>query len=148
MVNLLAFLFASGVGFGLAFWIFGTILDKSNNIGDSHGSNLDYKAYVHFSARKDRMSNSERDTFTKWYARPLDDTAAPKGNERVRRLSDEELKAYKEASAAAQTTLKPHVEGDMTNDGILDNEDEFQRWESQQAAAGTQSAFKPLNPQQ
>ena len=141
MINLLAFLFASGVGFGLACWIFGTILDKSNNIGDSHGSNLDYSAYVHITTQKDRMSNSERDSFTKWYAHPLDDIAALKGNERVRRLSEEERNAYKEASAA----LKPHVKGDMTNDGILDSEDEFLQWERQQETAGTQSAFKPLD---
>ena len=148
MVELLAFLFASGLGFGLSCWIFGSILQKSNSHGDSHGSKLDYGVNVHFTSRKDHMSNNERDTYTRWYANPILDTAAPSGTQRVRRLSDVELKEFKAASAANNFKANPRVEDDMTNDGILDNEDEFQRWENEQEAAGAPSAFKPLNPQQ
>lgn len=147
MVNLLSFLFASGVGFGLACWILGTVLDKSNNIGDSHGSKLDYKAYVHFTASKDRLSKTDRDSFCRLYARPLEATAGPRGTERVRRLSEEELEDYKEAST--RPVAERGVEGDVTNDGFFDNEDEFQRWrwENDQASGDVKSAFKPLDPQ-
>ena len=35
MIDFLSFVLALGVGFGVSCWIFGTLLDKSNNIGDS-----------------------------------------------------------------------------------------------------------------
>ena len=37
-INFLAALFGAGLGFGLAFFIAATILNKNNNIGDSVGS--------------------------------------------------------------------------------------------------------------
>lgn len=147
MVNLLAFLFASGVGFGLSCWILGTILEKSNSHGDSHGSKLDYGINVHFTARKDRMTKNERDTFINWYSHPILDVAAPSGTERVRRLTDKERKEFEKNSVVERANVTPHIEGDLTNDGIIDSEDEFMRWENEQAAAGAQGAFKPLDPQ-
>ena len=150
MVNFLAFLFALGVGFGLSFWIFGTLLDKSNNIGDSRGKSIDYNAYVHFTASKDRMSNAERDSFCNTYCKPLEEIgSAPKGTERVRRLSEEEMKAYeKNHEALKPQPVSSQIEGDLTNDGFLDNEDEFQRWEQGQGFGSSQDVFRPINPQQ
>ena len=43
MIEMISFLFAIGVGFGLSCLIFGSMLDKSNNIGDSRGSANDYR---------------------------------------------------------------------------------------------------------
>ena len=60
MINFFAGLFALAFGFGLAFWICGNKLNKSNNIGDSRGGVSDYKAYVSFTARKDRLNKEER----------------------------------------------------------------------------------------
>lgn len=150
MVNFLAFLFALGVGFGLSFWIFGTLLDKSNNIGDSRGKSIDYNAYVHFTASKDRMSNAERDSFCNTYYKPLEEIgSAPKGTERVRRLSEEEMKAYeKKHESLNAKPVTTQMEGDLTNDGFLDNEDEFQRWEQGQGFGSSQDVFRPINPQQ
>ena len=78
MIDFLALLFASGVGFGLSCWIFGTVLEKSNNIGDYRGMKSDYRAYVHFRMRKDKMSKGEYESFPRMYAIKLDDSAAPR----------------------------------------------------------------------
>ena len=55
----IAILFALGLGLGLTCLIMGTIIDKTNNIGDSRGTNDDYKAYIHFTARKDKLTDKE-----------------------------------------------------------------------------------------
>ena len=92
MINVISFLFAIGVGFGLSFWICGSILEKSNNIGDSKGDRADYQAYVNFTSREDRISNSERQTYSSKHSQPIEGaTQGPSGSERVRRLSDEEI---------------------------------------------------------
>lgn len=84
-------LFAVGLGFGLSFWILGLVLDKSNNIGDSRGTSEDYKAFIHFTARKDHMYSEERKSFCSTYAVKIYDASAePEGHEQVRRLSEEE----------------------------------------------------------
>ena len=44
MAEFLAGLLALGFGFGLAFWICGNMLNKSNNIGDSRGDGKTYNA--------------------------------------------------------------------------------------------------------
>ena len=125
MIGIMAFLFAIGLGFGLSCWIFGTILDKSNNIGDSHGKSIDYRAYVTFTARKDRMSNAERDSFSARYAERIDSpSAGPSGSELVRRLTDEEIEKYN--SPKQNDEVKPVVQ---QTTGIVDNESEFEAWE-------------------
>ena len=125
MINVMAFLFATGLGFGLSCWIFGTILDKSNNIGDSRGKNTDYKAYVTFTARKDKLSNAERDGFSARYAERIDSpSAGPSGSEFVRRLTDEEIKKYD--SQLQKNETEPAVQP-VTD--ILDSESEFEAWE-------------------
>ena len=105
MIELLSFLFASGVGFGLACLIFGTLLDRSNNIGDSRGGVSDYKAYVSFTARKDRLNKEERGSFCSMYAKRIDDPSTePKPFERVRRLTDEEIAEYRRAAEEKQAS--------------------------------------------
>ena len=95
MIDILAFLFASGVGFGLSCWIFGTLLDKSNNMGDYKGGNGDYNAYVNFTARRDKMDKSEYSSFIYMHGKRIDTGDAPKGTDLVRRLTPEELARYK-----------------------------------------------------
>lgn len=127
MVDLMSFLFATGVGFGLAFWVMGTLLDKSNNIGDSRGDSKEYNAYIHFTARKDKMSNSEKDSFCNMYAERIDNSsAAPHGTELVRRLSDEEIERYKKKEGAprgAYRSEENHI------NSFNDTEAEFEEWE-------------------
>ncbi|MBR4948445.1 MAG: hypothetical protein IKZ29_07805 [Clostridiales bacterium] len=141
MIELLSFLFASGVGFGLACWIFGTLLDKSNNIGDSHGSMADYRAYVSFTARKDRLNKEEKASFCSRYAQRIDDPSTePKGSERVRRLTDEEIAEFKRAAEekkAAQRAREKEIFGTTEN--------EFELWESQNPSTSLKGVFKPLN---
>ena len=87
MLYFIAILFAAAAGFGLACWIAGTLLNKSNNIGDSHGDRSQYGALVSFSVKKDRLSKSERDSFSATYVERIDNTASsPSGTEMVRRM--------------------------------------------------------------
>ena len=37
IIDLIALLFAIGVGFGLSCWILGTLLENSNSFGDNKG---------------------------------------------------------------------------------------------------------------
>jgi len=127
LVYLLSFLFASGLGFGLSCFIYGSMLDKSNNIGDSKGDKNAYNVHVNFLVRKDRMSNQEKNTFSSTYAERIDNREAmPQGTELVRRLSEEELQRYKEARPAQE------VNPVITNQGpapVKDMETEFREWE-------------------
>ena len=59
MINIIAWIFASGVGFGLSCWIFGTLLDKSNNMGDFKGDSRDYNAYVNFGSTRVRLRKAK-----------------------------------------------------------------------------------------
>ena len=140
MINLMAFLFAIGLGFGLAFWICGTILDKSNNIGDSVGSSAEYRAFVTFTTRRDRMSGSERDSFCRLYGKNLEDPyLQPGGNEKVRRLSEQELESYK---------TRAHIKNEIENRALNsynEPEDEFEKWERQQTGSDMTGVFKPYN---
>ena len=93
MVEFVSFLFAIGVGFGLSCWIFGTLLNKSNNIGDSRGANYEYNTNVNFTSRIDSMSKSESANYIHYHAVKFDDSGDPKGTDLVRRLTDEEREA-------------------------------------------------------
>jgi len=137
MIDFLAFLFATGVGFGLSCWIFGTILDKSNNIGDSKGDKGYYKAYASFSTRRDRISNSEKDTFCSMYKKIIDEpSGGPSGSSLVRRLTKEELEKYKKAAPENAEKKRPGKPA-----GI---EDEFDLWSSKNPETKMTGIFKPL----
>lgn len=100
LIDLIAFLFAIGLGFGLACWILGTLLDKSNNIGDYRGTNDNYNAFIHFTARQDEMSYKEKSSFcNNNFVKVYDPSSEPSGSDKVRRLSDEELAKLKGTSA-------------------------------------------------
>lgn len=139
MIDIMSFLFAIGVGFGLSCWIFGTILEKSNNIGDSHGTKDEYQAYVTFTQRTDKMKNDEKNSFCYRYAEKIDNqTASPSGSSLVRRLTDEELASYKKAlvQAPAQTP----------NANAVGTEDEFEKWASTNTSTDMSGVFKPYKP--
>ena len=92
--------FALGLGFGLTFWILGTIIDKTNNIGDSQGTSDDYKAFIRFSCRKDKLSHKEeKDFISTYFVKNEDSSSGPEGSDPVRRLSGEELAEYEDATA-------------------------------------------------
>ena len=141
MVEIFSFLFAIGVGFGLSCLIFGNLLDKSNNIGDSRGSKYDYKAFVNYTARKDRLNKEEKASFcNRYYERVDNPDAEPKGSQRVRRLTEEEINEYKRVAAeqkAARVALQ--------QEAFRTTEDEFKIWESQQPSHNLSGVFKPLN---
>lgn len=90
MINFFAGLFALAFGFGLAFWICGTELDKSNNIGDSRGDGAAYKAEATFTSKCDRMEQSAYRTFVQQNIIDNVATNGPAGQEQVRRLTEEE----------------------------------------------------------
>lgn len=92
MTDVIAFVIALGFGFGLSLWIFSTVLEKSNNIGDSVGGRSAYKAYAKFTVRRDKMSNVDRDCFLHQYARAFAaNERGPEGQDIVRRLTPEEI---------------------------------------------------------
>lgn len=97
MINFFAGLFALAFGFGLAFWICGTELDKSNNIGDSRGDGAAYKAEATFTSKCDRMQQSAYRTFVQQNIIDNVATKGPAGQEQVRRLTEEERRKKAEA---------------------------------------------------
>ena len=141
MVNIISFLFAIGVGFGVSCWIYGTLLDKSNNLGDSRGNKFEYHAFVNFTARRDKMSDSERNTFTSTYAENIDiGSAGPKGSEQVRRLTPEELAEYKKNSVP-----RGAYQSDSSHINRKEAVDEFEEWEKREGfSRDLKGVFKPL----
>ena len=129
MLELVSFLFAIGVGFGTSCWIFGTLLNKSNNIGDSKGAKYEYNTNVNITSRSDRMSKSESETYIHYHAVKFDDSGDPKGTDLVRKLTDEEREEYKKM--AAQTPPKGLYvsEKSRINTSLVDTEAEFEEWE-------------------
>ena len=125
----MSFLFAIGVGFGLSCWIFGTMLDKSNNIGDSKGAKYEYNTNVNFTSRIDEMSKSESDSYIHYHAVIFDDAGEPKGTDLVRRLSDEEREAFKKKAAQNPPRGAYVSEKSQINTAIKDTEAEFEEWE-------------------
>lgn len=143
MLDLVSFLFAIGVGFGLSFWIFGTLLDKSNNIGDSKGAQYEYDTEIQITSRTDKMSKSESDSYIHYHAVIYDDDGQPKGNDLARRLSPEELEAYKKKETAPRGA---YVSKDDRNEKFKTAEDEFEEWEKNNQSTGTMAGvFKPLS---
>ena len=129
MLELVSFLFAIGVGFGTSCWIFGTLLNKSNNIGDSKGAKYEYNTNVNITSRSDRMSKSESESYIHYHAVKFDDSGEPKGTDLVRKLTDEEREEYKKM--AAQTPPKGLYvsEKSQINTSVVDTEAEFEEWE-------------------
>lgn len=143
MVEFFSFLFAIGVGFGLSCWIFGTLLDKSNNIGDSKGAKYEYNTEIEITSRSDKMTKSESDSYIHYHAVIYDDDGQPAGTELVRRLSKEELEAYKKKESAPRGA---YVSKDDRNQKYKTAEDEFEEWEKNNQSTGTMAGvFKPLS---
>ncbi|MBQ7627399.1 MAG: hypothetical protein IJS85_00470 [Clostridiales bacterium] len=138
-MDVVAFIFALGLGFGIACWACGTLLDKSNNIGDSTGTKDIYGVHVHFTCER-RLGNNETNTFCANHDKPIEgENNAPRGSELVHRLSEEELERYKPTAAeeaAAAGTLRNTIE------------DEFSIWDSQQPSGDFKGVFKPLDKEE
>ena len=135
-MDVLAFIFAVGLGFGIACWACGTLLDKSNNIGDSVGTKDNYGVHIHFTCER-RLNNKERDTFCLSHAKPIEgENNAPKGSALVHRLSEVEFKKYNcmtaEEAEAARKLGNPI-------------EDEFSIWDEQNPSASMENVFRPLD---
>lgn len=138
-MDVLSFIFALGLGFGIACWACGTLLEKSNNIGDSTGTKDTYGVHVHFTCER-RLGNNETNTFCANHDKPIvGENNTPHGSELVHRLSEEELERYKPTAAeeaAAAGTLRNTVE------------DEFSIWESQQPSSDFKGVFRPLDKEE
>jgi len=59
MILVLSVILGIGFGIGFALLVFGNILDKSNNIGDSVGSAFYYVRSRKFIDRQDKMNSGE-----------------------------------------------------------------------------------------
>ena len=138
-MDVVSFIFALGLGFGIACWACGTLLEKSNNIGDSTGTKDTYGVHVHFTCER-RLGNNETNTFCANHDKPIvGENNTPHGSELVHRLSEEELERYKPTAAeeaAAAGTLRNTVE------------DEFSIWESQQPSSDFKGVFRPLDKEE
>ena len=60
-MDIFAFIFAAGLGFGVAFWIASTLLNNSNNIGDYHADPKHYSASVHFTEKLEISARTARE---------------------------------------------------------------------------------------
>ncbi len=61
---IVALIFGSGVGIGMAFLICASMLKKSNDIGDSVGDAKEYTEGAVFTVQTKRLSYSEREGFS------------------------------------------------------------------------------------
>ena len=117
IIDRIALLFAIGVGFGLSCWIFGTLLENSNIMGDNKGDRRYYKAYAKFSTRKDKIGKAERESFCSIYGMDISKNSdGPGGSEPVRRLTDEELARYNHTSVEAAARARAERINDLEND--------------------------------
>ena len=83
MVEFLAFIFAAGLGFGVAFWIAATLLNNSNNIGDYHAEANHYSAHVDFSVDNVISGRSARDGSSGVRFTKPSTPAAPRGTKKI-----------------------------------------------------------------
>ncbi len=91
MGNFLAIIFAPGLGFGLVFFIFAKLLAKSNDLGDSKGDASFYTNGILFNTRKDRINNSEKNSFALSYHVPINRKyAEPDGLKEVHVFTDKD----------------------------------------------------------
>lgn len=147
MIDFLSFVFALGVGFGVSCWLFGTLLDKSNNIGDYKGDRGDYNAYAKFNTKRDKMDKGEIQSFIYLYSermskKPSSDPSAVlyKGTDLVRRLTPEEREKLNKS--------KPEGEAVSKENGISKKNsfvDEFEQWEKDYGTkSDLKGVFRPL----
>ena len=139
--DVVSLILALGVGFGLSCWIFGTLLDKSNNIGDYRGDRGDYNAYPKFESRRDGMNRSEYSSYIYMNAKRIDTDMAPSGTELVRKLTPEERKFYNSSKV-------PKGEFSSEKSGITrkrSSVDEFEKWEKEtNPYSNLSGVFKPV----
>ena len=84
MIEFFAGLLALGFGFGLACWICGKALNKSNNLGDSHANSSAYNVDTTFTHSCNNMSKSEGLAFFDLYAYKYNISDAVDEKEEVR----------------------------------------------------------------
>ena len=94
MAEIFAGLLALGFGFGLAFWICGNMLNKSNNIGDSRGDLKTYNGEVKFTSICNSMEKSAGEAYFREHATIRKDLTDKDSYEPVRRLTEEERKEH------------------------------------------------------
>lgn len=142
MIDFLSWLLATGVGFGISCWIFGNMLDKSNNMGDYKGESREYNAYANFKVRSDKMNKSEYSSFLYRYAERIDSGSGPSGTQLVRRRTDEERNQHKKAEVPRGAFVSEE-------NGITSKKsfvDAYDKWEKENSSFGNLSGvFKPLN---
>ena len=71
-MTVLALILAAGVGFGLACFIFASLLAKSNDIGNSIGEASHYSLGIAYDRTQDKMKKEETETFGLGYFREED----------------------------------------------------------------------------
>ena len=139
MIDILSWILAAGVGFGISCWIFGNLLDKSNNIGDYKGDRGDYNAYVNFKVTR-QISKTEQSSFLHYHAEKIDTSLDPQGTELVRRMTDEEREQIKKRV--------PKGEFVSEKNGINSKKsfvDEYEQWEKETSTYGDlKGVFKPV----
>ena len=141
IIDLIALVFALGVGFGLSCWIFGTILEKSNLMGDNNGDRRYYKAYAKFSTRKDNINKAERESFCSVYGMNISKNSdGPGGQLPVRKLTVEEIARYNHTTVAA--AAKEHSER------INELENEVRLWENKSPNGSLSGVFSKLDEEE
>ena len=139
MIDILSWILAAGVGFGISCWIFGNILDKSNNIGDYKGDRGDYNAYVNFRVTR-QINKSEQSSFLYMHTEKIDTANEPQGTDLVRRMTDEEREQFKKRV--------PTGEFVSAKNGINSKKsfvDEYEKWEQETSNyGGLKGIFKPV----
>ncbi|MBE7072636.1 MAG: hypothetical protein E7383_07810 [Ruminococcaceae bacterium] len=66
-MGVFALLLAIGLGFGLACLIFASLLDKSNDIGNSIASSSRYSIGINYDRSLDKLKKDEKESFTIGY---------------------------------------------------------------------------------
>lgn len=76
-MEVLALVLAIGLGFGLACFIFATLLAKSNDIGNSIGKVSHYSNGIYYDRNQNKLKNNEKETFGLGYFREDDQNRRP-----------------------------------------------------------------------
>lgn len=147
MIDFLSFVFALGVGFGVSCWIFGTMLDKSNNIGDYKGDSGTYGAHADFTTKRDKMDKGEVNSFVYMYSERMRKKPTStgtgithKGTDLVRRLTPEEREQIKKSATAGESVSEKN--GISKKNSFVD---EFEQWEKDYGTkSDLKGVFKPL----
>lgn len=147
MYTILSLILALGVGFGFAFWLFATLLEKSNNMGDYHASQFEYEAIASYTITRDNISKADSESLVRYCCDPLEPIPGPPNLEKAHVLSEEELQAYKEAGQSKVGEFIEPSAGGSRMPLKPTAEDEFQAWENSltEDEQNAPSPFKPLN---